>query len=400
MNRYIIVIIIFLSATVNTQAQDKLSLSGLIDLAMQNNRSIQIADNEMQSSKIMLKTAYDFDKTQFTYEYDPVNIDENNLTPYKMFSVSQDFKFPSFYGARKKVLETEYAKQIYLKQLKQTKIEKELHKLYQNLLFLTKKEQNLHYLDSLYQKFAKNAQRKFDLGESNALEKLTAQAKFRKNKLLLSQITAQKEQVIRDIRQVVQAKNNFGILIDEQLFKRLNIKQINLSENIYLSLLNENKLHQQAIIKQQKREMLPDFSVGYTYGNNFIPNGKPYSAYQFGISIPIFFSSGKSKVKAASMTLKQQELRFENEKLLLQNKYEKLMQSLQNQNELLQYFEQEGKQLSEKIYQTAQKSFQAGEIDFFQYIQSIENALEIDSDYLEKLLQYNLNIIEINYLTQ
>jgi cobalt-zinc-cadmium resistance protein CzcA len=400
MKKYRIIIVLFLFATVNTQAQDRLSLSELVDLAMQNNRSVLIADNEIKSAKLMLKTAYDFDKTQFAYEYDPVNIDENNLTPYKMFSVSQDFKFPSFYAARKKVLQSEYVMQTHIKQLKQIEIEKELHKLYQNLLFLTQKEQNLHYLDSLYQKFSKNARRKFELGESNALERLTAQAKFRKNKLLLSQITLEKEQIIRDIKQVVQNKNTIDILIDDKLFNRLIIKKLNIMDNAYLALLKENEQHQQAVIKQQRREMLPDLSFGYTYGNNFIPNGKPYGAYQLGISIPIFFGSGKAKVNVASLALKQQELRFENEKISLQNKYEKLLQSLQNQNELLQYFEQEGKQLSEKIYQTAQKSFQAGEIDFFQYIQSIENALEIDNDYLEKLLQYNLNVIEINYLTQ
>jgi hypothetical protein len=40
-----------------------------------------------------------------------------------------------------------------------------------------------------------------------------------------------------------------------------------------------------------------------------------------------------------------------------------------------------------------------GEIDFFQYIQSLENAYEIKLSYLDNLNLYNQTVININYLT-
>jgi cobalt-zinc-cadmium resistance protein CzcA len=43
-------------------------------------------------------------------------------------------------------------------------------------------------LDSLYQNFSKASNRRFELGETNYLEKITAQAKFRQIKTSLSQI--------------------------------------------------------------------------------------------------------------------------------------------------------------------------------------------------------------------
>ena len=39
-----------------------------------------------------------------------------------------------------------------------------------------------------------------------------------------------------------------------------------------------------------------------------------------------------------------------------------------------------------------------GEIDFFQYIQSVETATNIELTYLENLNAYNQTIIKINYL--
>ncbi len=44
-------------------------------------------------------------------------------------------------------------------------------------------------------------------------------------------------------------------------------------------------------------------------------------------------------------------------------------------------------------------SFENGEINFFQYIQSIENAFEIFLDYLQNLNAYNQTVIKLNYLT-
>ena len=51
------------------------------------------------------------------------------------------------------------------------------------------------------------------------------------------------------------------------------------------------------------------------------------------------------------------------------------------------------------IIKTAEQSFKHGEIDFFQYIQSIETATEIQLTYLDNLNKYNQTVIAINYLT-
>ena len=42
-------------------------------------------------------------------------------------------------------------------------------------------------------------------------------------------------------------------------------------------------------------------------------------------------------------------------------------------------------------------SYKNGEIDFFQYIQSLENAISIESDYLDSVLSYNQSYLELHY---
>ena len=67
-------------------------------------------------------------------------------------------------------------------------------------------------------------------------------------------------------------------------------------------------------------------------------------------------------------------------------------------DKLINYYEKEGRQLSSELLKTATLSYQNGEIDFFQYIQSLENAYEIELSYLENLNAYNQTVIRINYL--
>lgn len=75
------------------------------------------------------------------------------------------------------------------------------------------------------------------------------------------------------------------------------------------------------------------------------------------------------------------------------------MGELAKYEEALKYYEEEGKTLSEEILKTANGSFKNGEIDFFQYIQSLENVYEIELQYLDNLNKYNQTVIAINYLT-
>ena len=82
-----------------------------------------------------------------------------------------------------------------------------------------------------------------------------------------------------------------------------------------------------------------------------------------------------------------------------QTKYENLMSALKQRAKELDYYEQEGDLLSKEITKAALGNFQNGEIDFFQYIQSLENAFEIQINHLDVLNQYNQTVIAINYLT-
>ena len=66
--------------------------------------------------------------------------------------------------------------------------------------------------------------------------------------------------------------------------------------------------------------------------------------------------------------------------------------------EVIRYYKEEGEELATQLMEQAQRSFQEGEIDFLQYVQLMENSMNITLQYLQSRYNYQINILEINYL--
>jgi cobalt-zinc-cadmium resistance protein CzcA len=135
----------------------------------------------------------------------------------------------------------------------------------------------------------------------------------------------------------------------------------------------------------------------YFQGTNSTLNSN-IKGYQFGVKIPILFSGNASKIKASKLAYEAAYEAQKNYTLSYEAEYYSLLAKVEQYEESLNYYETQGKELSEEIIKTAERSFKHGEIDFFQYIQSIENAKEIELNYLENLNKYNQAIIAINHL--
>ena len=117
------------------------------------------------------------------------------------------------------------------------------------------------------------------------------------------------------------------------------------------------------------------------------------------LKIPLFFGGQSSRIKASRIAEDIAVAEFSEYEIQIYAKFNALKMTLTQLQEALDYYENEGQTLSEEILKTANGSFRNGEIDFYQYIQSLEIAYEIKLSYLDKLNEYNQTSIAINYLT-
>ncbi|MBQ4915438.1 CusA/CzcA family heavy metal efflux RND transporter [Maribacter sp. MMG018] len=386
---------ILLLCSTSLHAQSKKTLKDLLPIAVENNAGLNAYKLQMHQSDALVNSAYDFEKTNIYYQFDQNNIAINN-EPLQVFGVQQNFKFPTIYFSEKKVNKAKYHLSESAYHIQKKRLEKEVTTQYYEYQVAHEMANVYSILDSLYNNFANIAERRFELGETNYLEKITAASK--QKQIQLKYLDAQKNMAItlQNLLKTVQSKDSFEIAIEPVIKVSLNEMDIETSPEI---TYHKNQIDiSRAQSNLESQQLLPDIGVSYFQGSN-AGIDENLHGYQLGLKIPLFFTGQSSRIKAARIDRLRAESEYREYEIQLNTKLSTLKRKLVTLQETLTYYENEGSMLSDEILKTANGSFKNGEIDFYQYIQSLESVYEVKIDYLNKLKEYNQTVITINYLT-
>ena len=389
----LIVILAFLNSSFSF-AQNTTELNDLIAIGIQNNKTLKASQLQVEKANANIKTAYSFDKTNIYYNYDQNNIAYNNK-PISVIGAQQSFLFPTVYGAQKKLNTAEFEKQQAIYELDKNKLSLEISKLYYQIVYLQHQEVLYKRLDSLYQNFSKASNRRFELGETNYLEKITAQSKSRQIALKLSQIRNEKNAQYDLLQYSIQSDEKW--LVKTNQIKPIEVLTEDSSKTIYNNYLQSVSKNYKSQIDMQKQSWLPDLNLEYFRGSNK-GLSQSLNGFQVGIAVPILFSGNVSKAKVAQLELESWDAQVQSENQKINAYLENKKNELLKHQEAINYYNQQGKKLADEILKVANMSYQHGEIDFFQYIQSLENATIIEIEYLDNVLHYNQTQLDYQYL--
>ena len=382
------------------KAQDPvITLEDAIQTALENNAGLQAAELQIDRQQKLQKTAFDLGKTSLYYGYDENNIAENG-SPLDVWGVSQTIPFPTVLGAQHQVAQknVQLTQQQY--QVNRTQLIKEVAQAYYELLYQLNKLEQLTYLDSLYSNFAHAANRRYEVGETDYLEKLNAEARY-------NEINTQKKQGMADVdityeklRQLLQTEASFTIAFEE--LDKLPVPptaDIAYARHPGIAYYHTLQELNQAQRKVEINRWLPDFQVEYFHGYGQGENARNYRGYQLGISVPLWFGPQSGRVQAQQLAAEVVNKEAENYRKKLTSRYAQLQSLLDKHNEAIQYYESRGLAMAREIVKVAQRSYQTGETGYLQYIQSLESASQIQLAYLENVNQFNQTVLELKYLT-
>ncbi|WP_379952748.1 CusA/CzcA family heavy metal efflux RND transporter [Dokdonia sp. R78006] len=388
--------IVVLLFSVNLGAQEGTkSLQELIPMAIENNLGLKASRLEVAQSEALINSAFSFDKTQVYYEFDENNLAINDR-PLRVFGIQQDFKFPTVYFSEKSVNKASVKVASSAFEIKKKEVERKVTAGYYDYQIAREKERVYSALDSLYTDFSRMASRRFELGETNYLEKITAASKQKQVELNYKKAQSEVALTYGDLLKVVQVDEAI-VVASEPSFK-VALVTLDISSSAEVAYYQNRVSLLQAKGRFEKQQLLPDLSLNYFQGTNSGLNGSLYG-YQLGVKIPILFGGQSAKIKAAKIAEDIAVTQSSEYEIQLDAKYNALTEKLSQLQEALDYYENEGASLSQEILKTANGSFRNGEINFYQYIQSLESAYEIRLSHLEKLHVYNQTVIAINYLT-
>ena len=305
-NSTLVVTLILGFFSFQAKAQFPINLQAAIDTALKNNLSIKNEKLKSDYQKKIIKTAASIPQTNVMAEYGQINsaFYDNRL------SVNQSFNFPTVYINQKRLLNEEWKSSVLTIALKEADTKKLVREIFYTYLYLKNKEHLLLKNDSIYAKFLEKANLRFTKGESNVLEKTTAESQR-------GEIAIQLKQLQQDI-EITQLQ--FGLLLNTttrfipneantKLELAISLDSSVVNQHPYLKIIEQQKKISGINRKLERSKFLPDINLGY---NNMTMKGtgsdnitydysNRFQSIQIGLGIPLFFDSQKAKLNASKI---------------------------------------------------------------------------------------------------
>lgn len=405
----LLVIGLFAFQNANAQNPKQLSVDETISIAMKSNLDMQAQQLNVQSSQSLKKSTFELPKTGINMQYGQYNSINQDLG----FQINQSIPFPTYYSARSGLFNAQLQGAQLKQQASQNEIKAQVLAFYYQLQYLTQNKKQLEHLDSSYADFVKASELRYKTGETNLLEKTTAETKQGQIKLLLIQNESQMKATYASLSALLNTKEEF-VVNDPKSFEPLT-----LSSSFDTSLVANNPslklMYQKAVIAEKNKKVevaqsLPDFSIGYfnqslmgvqtINGQDiYFDRSKRFTGINAGIAIPLTFFSNSAKVKALSYEQQSLQKEADNSKLILQSQLQNAFQQYNQSLSQYNYYKVTAIQNASTIISTAKLSFNSGSIGYIEYLQALQTATEVQLGYLQSINQVTQSVININYLT-
>lgn len=401
-----VVLMVLFTSAVKAQAPQMLTLQQALD-AGNKNQQMQAGDLDVKMKQQLRRTSFEMPKTSVTGlfgQYNTKQFDQN-------YTITQSIANPVQSAAKKQLLDAQIKNsEINLSATRQ-EINFNIRQSWNTLLYYTALNRSLKKQDSLLQDFVKVADLKFRTGESNQLEKTTADMQLQE----LRQKTMQNEAMIAAEKIKLRAwTNNPGDFVPaDEKFELLNMTTISdtalLRQNPTLLYALQQVELASAGKKVEKTALLPDFTAGYfiqsltgpqeVNGQTVYYNGSPrFQGFSVGLSLPVFARGSVSKIKAAELNKQLQEKNAAYVEDQLAAQWEQEIQQLKAWQASAGYYTTTALPNAALMIDHAKKAYAGGDIGYSEYLQAMLTARQTTASYLNAVYEYNRSVINLQYL--
>lgn len=385
---------IFLLVSMLSQAQEKISLEKAIELAKSNNIDLKIADKEIERQTVLKKTAFQPEALQVQYQggqFNSVDFDHN-------VSVQQYFPIGNITKANRQLQEELVKLAEKRKALSSYETEKAVTLAYYQYLYGVSMQKLNSELNDIYTKFLKNAELRFQTGESGNIEVISA-------KVRVKEIETQKAQLEYDLV-IYQKQLQFFVQTDENIIPDdktlLQYTVLREEGNSKAEGLMTDYYEQQISVFQKeantyKAMRTPKLGLGYFAQT--IDTKSLFQGFTAGLQIPLFGGVNTARAQASAISISQSQLALDKNKLTLNLQRQELENNFAKQKKALDYYQKEGLQYADQIINTAQKSYANGDMSYWSYISFLNQAIDIKKQYTEATHNFNQSAIEVQFPT-
>ena len=385
-------IVLLISSFSFAQNSQPISLQKAIEIAKTNNIDLKIADKEIEKQTVLKKTAFQADPLQVQYQGGQFNSKyyDSNV------SIQQYFPIGRITKANRQLQEELVKLAEKRKALSEYEIEKAVTIAYYQYLYGVSVQKLNADLLEIYSKFLKNAELRFETGESGKIEVISAKAKSK-------EIETQQAQLEFDLA-IYQKQLQFFIQTEENIVPDSTTPmqysfQPNENQSKVETLVTDYYTQQISVYQKEantfKALRTPKLGLGY-FGQT-IDTKSYFQGFTAGLQIPLFGGVNSAKAKASAISISQSQLELDKNKLTLKLQMQELKNDFEKQQKALDYYQKEGLLYAEQIIATAQKSYANGDMSYWYYISFLNQAIDIKKQNAEATNAYNQSAIQLQF---
>ncbi|MBD2721893.1 CusA/CzcA family heavy metal efflux RND transporter [Hymenobacter armeniacus] len=373
-----------------------LSISQALSTGLAQSPLVQSATLQAQQQAALARSAYDLPRLTVDYQYGQIQGTLNDQT----FNILQQSAFPTVYGAQRQVLQTTAEAGAIRARAQRRELARSIRSGYYNLLVTYRLAALLRRQDSLYQRAARAARIRYQVGETNRLEQVSAEARARE---LQNRLATLRSELLVQRRQLGLLLGQPGLAsIDTTASPRAVLLPADTAAftpttNPTLALYQQQLTLSQQQTKLEKLRRLPDLRAGYF--TQTINHEKGFNVAQAGIAVPLLGGAQRARIAAAKIGEEAAQVQLNYANTQFGTQLSTLRQQLARAQASLLYYENYALPQARLILDTAEKSRRAGDIEYVEYVVNTQPAWQIQEAYFEQLRQYNELVASIQALT-
>ena len=401
-----VVLCVALTGHTDTKAA-VLSLEACIDSALANNPAVAAAALAVEKARLLERTAFNPSGTEITLKQETTG----GGGPENGVYFGQSFDFPTVYMARRRALKEGSVLASGRFNVKAAEIEKEVSLAYCKALYARECLRLGSELETVYDTFRKVAEARYKEGETGVLELMNADRMLEKLGMEIRETGLEYAAAIASLKALTGCREEF----------ELGNECYGAMEFILPEMMEFGNTHRGAVAGREialaerelalaKNEMLPEIRLGATV-QALIKGFNPYHidrqrfekgnfmGFEVGVSVPLFFGAGASKIRAAAAEKRISILNMEAAESEARQEFDTLSAALRTLASSLVRYEERAMPRAREMERIAGVSYELGDIDYVEYIANIEGAYEVYREYAALVYDYNCTVIKLKNIT-
>ena len=175
----------------------------------------------------------------------------------------------------------------------------------------------------------------------------------------------------------------------------------------YVSLLQQQQQIGYSKYRLERARLSPDLFFSYNNmsmrgsgaDGNFYTADARFQYFQVGVGIPLFFGSQRAGIRTSQINWQIAQNNYLSGVNYYQGAYLQANLAYKKSLQSVSYYETSALKNADTIISTADRQFKSGDIGYLEWTLLTNQAIAIQSEYIEAVNNLNQSIIELNSLT-